>query len=41
MTSQGKLMPQEEKAVMIGILDEIGCNSWDWRQQPNADVYTV
>lgn len=37
MTSQGKLMPQEEKAVMIGILDEIGCNSWDWREQPNID----
>lgn len=37
LTTQGKLMPQEEKAVMIGILEEIGCNSWDWREQPNVD----
>jgi hypothetical protein len=37
LSTQGKLMPQEEKAVMIGILEEIGCNSWDWREQPNVD----
>lgn len=36
MTTKGKLMPQEEKAVMISILEEVGCNSWDWREQPNS-----
>ncbi|KAJ9091635.1 hypothetical protein QFC19_009005 [Naganishia cerealis] len=35
LTTQGKLMPQEEKGVIIAILEEIGCNTWDWREQPD------
>ncbi|KAJ9120626.1 hypothetical protein QFC22_002555 [Naganishia vaughanmartiniae] len=34
LTTQGKLIPQEEKAVIINILEEVGCNTWDWREQP-------
>lgn len=35
LTTQGKLIPQEEKAVIINILEEVGCNTWDWREQPD------
>ncbi|KAJ9105427.1 hypothetical protein QFC21_001798 [Naganishia friedmannii] len=35
LTTQGKLIPQEEKAVIIKILEEVGCNTWDWREQPD------